>query len=48
MNKKQNHSGFYYILAPNLGTWLLILVHLLILFGLVVLFSSIISHMQNY
>lgn len=48
MHKKQNRSGFHNILVPNMGIWLLILVHLLILFGLIVLFSSIISHMQNY
>ncbi|MDB5134461.1 MAG: hypothetical protein JWP37_1064 [Mucilaginibacter sp.] len=48
MSKKQGHTGFHYILGPNLGVWLLVLVHLLILFALILLFSSIISKMQNY
>ena len=48
MNKKFQHSGLYYILGPNAGTWVLIFVHLVILFALIILFSSIIAHMQNY
>ncbi len=48
MNKKHAHTGIYYILGPNLGVWVLILVHLLILFGLVYCFSSVIEHMSNY
>jgi hypothetical protein len=48
MNKKQDHSEFYYIFRPFMGTWVLILVHLFILFALVVLFASIIEKMSNY
>ena len=48
MNKKQDHSGFHYTFRPYMGTWMLILVHLFILFALVVLFASIIERMNNY
>ena len=48
MNKKQAHTGIYDILGPNLGVWVLIAVHLLILFGLIYCFSSIIAHMSDY
>jgi len=48
MNKKQDHSELYYLFGVNRGVWILILVHLFILFALITLFSSIISQMQNY
>jgi hypothetical protein len=48
MNKKQDHSGFYYIFRPNAGIWVLILVHLLILFAMIELFAVIIEKMSNY
>jgi hypothetical protein len=48
MNKKQDHSGLYYIFRPNMGTWVLILVHLFILFALVVLFGTLIGHIDSY
>jgi hypothetical protein len=48
MSKKQDHSGFYYIFRPYMGTWMLILVHLFILFALVMLFSAIIERMGDY
>jgi len=48
MNKKQDHPGFYDIFRPNMGTWILILVHLFILFALVVLFGSLIEHIDGY
>jgi len=48
MNRKQEHSAFYYIFRSYGGTWMLILVHLFILFALVVLFASIIEKMNSY
>jgi hypothetical protein len=48
MNRKQDHSGFYYIFQPYMGTWMLIVIHLVILFALVVLFASIIERMSDY
>jgi len=47
MNKRE-HSGLYYLFGVNRGTWVLILVHLFILFSLVVLFSAMIEKMQNF
>ncbi len=48
MNKKQGHSDLYHLFRPYMGTWMLILVHLFILFALVVLFASIIEKMSSY
>lgn len=48
MNKRQQHSGLYYLFGLNRGTWVLILVHLFILFSLALIFSAIIEKMQNY
>jgi hypothetical protein len=48
MNKKKEYTAFHYFFVANSGTWMLILVHLMILISLVVLFSSIISRMQYY
>jgi len=48
MNKKHEHSEFYYIFRPFMGTWMLILVHLFILFALVVLFAAVIEKMSSY
>jgi len=47
-NMKQDRSGLYYIFHPNKGVWVLILVHLFILFALVFLFSAIIQKMQGF
>ena len=48
MNKKKEYTAFHYFFAANSGTWMLILVHVMILISLVVLFSTIISSMQYY
>ena len=48
MNKKHDHTGFYYLFGVNRGVWVLIAVHLLILFALIQLFSSIIERMGSY
>ncbi|MGZ3750958.1 MAG: hypothetical protein ACXVB0_00890 [Mucilaginibacter sp.] len=48
MNRKRAYSAFYYFIGTNKGTWMLILVHVMILISLIVLFSSIIARMQNF
>jgi hypothetical protein len=48
MNKRKEYTAFHYLFGPNRGTWMLILVHVMILVSLITIFSSIIERMQNY
>ncbi|HEY4197458.1 MAG TPA: hypothetical protein VGM63_18085 [Mucilaginibacter sp.] len=48
MNKKKEYTAFDYFLGQNLGTWLLIVLHIVIIIALTGLFSAIIERMQNY
>jgi hypothetical protein len=48
MNKKYYHTVLQYFFGPNFGVWLLIVLHLAILWIMITLFSSIIERMQHY
>jgi len=45
---KKEHTLFYYLVRCNLGTWILILVHLFILIVLISTFSFLIGKIQGY
>ena len=47
MNKKKEYTAFDYFLGQNLGTWLLIVLHIVIIIALTGIFSSIIERMQT-
>jgi uncharacterized membrane protein YccC len=45
---KKEYTAFYELIGLNKGTWMLILVHVVILISLITVFSSIIEKMQGY
>ncbi|MBS1501453.1 MAG: hypothetical protein JST32_05295 [Bacteroidetes bacterium] len=48
MNKKQHPFVLNEIFGPNTGTWMLIIIHLFILFVLVFVFHDIIVRLQEF
>ncbi|MDO3625291.1 hypothetical protein [Mucilaginibacter sp. BT774] len=45
---KKENTIFYYLIKNNMGTWILILVHLFILIVLISTFSFLIEKIQGY
>ena len=48
LKMKKEDTIFYYLIKNNMGTWILILVHLFILVVLISTFSFLIEKIQGY
>jgi len=48
MNKKYYHPILQHLFGSNTGTWVLILLHIVILIAIVQLFAEIIHRMQGF